>query len=62
MPDSIFGNNWISTHKNNDFPDGLLIVYKMKTSNRAEEINEDIINDLRKNYKNFIDLRNQEHP
>jgi hypothetical protein len=35
--DSVFPNNWISTHKNSAFPEGLLVVYPMKPETRRLE-------------------------
>jgi hypothetical protein len=54
--DSIFPNNWFSTHKNEYFPDGLLIIYPLKAENRRLERNSILIENMKKNYKNFIDL------
>lgn len=54
--DAVFPNNWFSTHKNKYFPDGLLILYPMKSALRRLERNPLIINKLRANYKHFIDL------
>lgn len=44
-PDSIFPNNWISTHQT-----GELITYPMAVSNRRQERRDDIINDLTSKY------------
>lgn len=55
-PDSIFLNNWFSTHKNENFPDGLLIVYPVKAVNRRLERDAEIIEKLRKEYAAFEDL------
>lgn len=51
-PDSIFPNNWFSTHED------LLILYPMLTSNRRNEKRKDIIEFLKKKYtiKKTIDL------
>jgi len=54
--DAIFPNNWFSTHKNKYFPEGLLIIYPMKSSLRRLERNPEIIEKFKKNYKNFVDL------
>jgi hypothetical protein len=54
--DSVFPNNWFSTHKNENFPEGLLIIYPLKSKLRRLEKNPKIIEDLKKNYKHFIDL------
>ncbi len=45
-PDSIFPNNWISTHS-----DGKIFIYPMKASNRRFEKRPDIIEELRMKYK-----------
>ena len=51
-PDSIFPNNWISTHEN-----GLLFTYPMTVSNRRKERRQDIIDFLiAKNNYSWIDL------
>lgn len=54
--DSIFPNNWISTHNDNVVEGGLLIIYPMKAVSRRIEKNEKIINLLKQKYKNFLDL------
>ncbi len=58
--DSIFPNNWFSTHKNENVPEGILIVYPMKSALRRLERNPKIIEDLKKEYKHFIDLTEYE--
>jgi len=55
-PDSVFLNNWFSTHKNENFPDGLLIIYPLKSPSRRIEKDSEIIENLRKIYKDFVDL------
>lgn len=54
--DAIFPNNWFSTHKNKFIPEGLLIVYPMKSALRRLERNPIIIEKLKANYKHFLDL------
>lgn len=54
--DSIFPNNWFSTHKNEYCPEGLLIIYPMKAKDRRLERNPKIINHLKEHYKYFVDL------
>lgn len=54
--DSVFPNNWFSTHKNVYFPEGLLIIYPLKSENRRLERDENLIAKLKSNYKYFIDL------
>lgn len=49
-PDSIFPNNWFSTH-----PKGHLFVYPMATENRAREVRNDILEDLQRSYAFTID-------
>jgi hypothetical protein len=46
LPDSIFPNNWFSTH-----PSGVLILYPMLTENRRAERKEEIIENLRSSHK-----------
>jgi hypothetical protein len=52
-PDSIFPNNWISTHRD---VKSTLVLYPMKAENRRLERRNDIINDLRNNYDEVVDL------
>lgn len=54
--DSIFPNNWFSTHRNKDFPDGLLIIYPMMSKVRRLEKQPSIIIELKKSYLHFEDL------
>lgn len=57
-PDSIFPNNWFSTHR-----DGKLVIYPMAAANRKAEIRADIIEFLQSNYQvsEIIDLRALHH-
>jgi len=55
-PDSIFLNNWFSTHKNENIPEGLLIIYPIKALNRRIEKCPEIIEKLKESYKYFVDL------
>ena len=45
LPDSIYSNNWISTH-----PDGTIYLYPMFSHNRRGERRSDVVNFLIKNY------------
>lgn len=56
-PDSIFPNNWLSTHKG-----GTLCLYPMFAQNRRAERKSTVINFLQLNYKiqNTLDLTNLE--
>ena len=45
-PDSIFPNNWFSTHTN-----GMIILYPMMAKSRRQEKRQDIIDYLKDNYK-----------
>lgn len=45
-PDSVFANNWISTH-----PDGRLAIYPMFSANRRSERRSDIIQSLRAQFQ-----------
>lgn len=56
-PDSIFPNNWISTHE-----DGTIITYPMEPINRRQERREDIINSLSEKfgYEKLIQLEDYE--
>jgi len=57
-PDSIFPNNWISTH-----PDGTLCLYPMFAPNRRAERKSTVINLLQSNFtiENIIDLTDLEN-
>ncbi|OJF68509.1 hypothetical protein BK026_06755 [Alteromonas sp. V450] len=44
-PDSVFPNNWLSTH-----PNGLLVTYPMHCENRREERRKDIVSYLQQHY------------
>ena len=57
-PDSIFPNNWVSTHKG-----GTLCLYPMFAQNRRAERKSSVINFLQSNYKiqNTLDLTNLEN-
>ena len=46
LPDSVFPNNWFSTHKNDDFPDGVFFVYPMKALTRQKEVNSEIVKEI----------------
>lgn len=50
-PDSIFPNNWISFHENNE-----LVLYPMLAENRRLERREDIISGFKKKNSTVIDL------
>ncbi len=50
-PDSIFPNNWLSTHAQ-----GLMVTYPMRAMNRRLERRPQVIEALRRNYSNHIDL------
>ena len=58
LPDSVFPNNWFSTHRDPfAFPTGLLVTYPMKTPSREAEKNPEIISELQKHYEHRIDLK-----
>ena len=46
--DSIFPNNWFSTHLGKNFPEGLFFIYPLKSPNRRLERNQLIIDYLKK--------------
>ena len=52
-PDSIFPNNWFSTH-----PDGILVLYPMFAPNRRDERKQVFIDTIKKNFetKKVVDL------
>jgi hypothetical protein len=54
-PDAIFPD-WFTTHKNDDIPEGVFILYPMKHESRRLERDQQIIEELRQHYKHFIDL------
>ena len=43
LPDSVFPNNWFSTHKDQDIPDGLFVLYPMRADSREKEKNPLIV-------------------
>ena len=43
LPDSVFPNNWFSTHRNSDIPEGLFCLYPMRVPSREKEKNPLII-------------------
>jgi len=58
-PDSVFPD-WFTTHKNDEIPEGVFILYPMKYKSRQLERDAEVISTLRKNYKHFIDLSHWE--
>jgi len=52
--------DWFTTHKNDDIPEGVFILYPMKHLTRQLERDAAIIAKLRENYKHFIDLSHWE--
>jgi hypothetical protein len=54
--DSIFACDWFGTIKNEDFPDGILIVFPVKWPTRRLEKNYELVNELKKSYGIFEDL------
>jgi hypothetical protein len=42
--------DWFTTHKNDDIPEGVFILYPMKHKTRQLERDEEIIEKLKKNY------------
>lgn len=54
-PDAVFPNNWFSTH-----PGGVLVLYPMRAPNRRLERRVEIIDVLRANYPNVLDLTHEE--
>jgi hypothetical protein len=69
VPDSVFPNNWFSTHRSEGIPgiftllssiiiiDGLFVLYPMKAQSRENEKNPAFISTERNKYKHFIDLK-----
>lgn len=57
LPDSVFPNNWISTHA-----DGKMAIYPMFTANRRAEVRDDIMEKLKSSYgySELIDFRTQD--
>jgi hypothetical protein len=57
VPDSVFPNNWISTHD-----DGRIVLYPMATPSRRRERRPDIVEALRKRYvvSDVVDLSTME--
>ena len=60
LPDSVFPNNWISTHKGDTFKaNGVLFTYPMHSSNRQREFNQKIVDDLKSRYSKVVMLHTQ---
>lgn len=45
LPDEVFPNNWFSTHA-----DGRFVVYPMKVPSRAQEVRQNVIDDVRTSF------------
>ncbi|MCG9910245.1 MAG: arginine deiminase-related protein [Flavobacteriales bacterium] len=56
LPDSVFPNNWFSTH-----PDGSLYLYPMLTESRKAEVRKDVPEYLKQHfrYTSVLDFRNE---
>ena len=54
-PDSLFPNNWFSTHRFGDTSS--LFLYPMKAPNRQKEVTPELVSDLRSEYTLLEDLR-----
>ena len=59
LPDSVFPNNWFSTHRGEDFPDGLFILYPMKAPTREREKNPLVVQEIGGKYKDLIDIKRE---
>ena len=57
LPDSVFPNNWFSTHRSEDIPDGLFVLYPMRVPSREKEKNPEIIQREGANYKHFLEVK-----
>jgi hypothetical protein len=68
LPDSIFPNNWFSTHRNeiipgkfskpnNMFLDGVFFTYPMKAPSRQAEVNPKIVSQIGKSYAKQVVLK-----
>lgn len=55
-PDSIFPNNWISFHRNN-----MIVLYPMLAENRRKERRKDIVDKMKNEGSNILDLSFHEH-
>jgi len=59
LPDSLFPNNWISTHKYpGNIDERLTVVYPMKAPTRQREVNYKIVDEFSANEGQVIDLTN----
>ena len=59
LPDSVFPNNWFSTHRGEDFPKGLFVLYPMKTPSREAEKSREVIFREGRFYNDFLELDRQ---
>jgi hypothetical protein len=60
LPDSIFNNNWFSTHRNEDFPEGLLCIYPMRVPSREFEKNPHFIENEGAHYADILTVDRDE--
>lgn len=58
--DSIFACDWFMTLRDSAFPEGLLVIFPMRWHTRQLEKNPAVIGELRKSYKEFVDLSHWE--
>ena len=63
LPDSLFPNNWVSSHKypNSIDEKGVVCVYPMKVPTRQREVNYDIVRHLTGDEGHTIDFTNYNH-
>jgi hypothetical protein len=54
--DSIFACDWAGSIRNEDFPEGIVFLFPLKWPSRRKEKNEEILKDLLKTHKHFVDL------
>ena len=57
MPDSIFPNNWFSTHRSSNLSDGLFVVYAMMAPSREKEKNPTLIKEVGGKYKHLYEVK-----
>ena len=55
LPDSVFPNNWLSTHRSLKGAQSCIVTYQMMSENRQREYNPQIIEDLRPHYETIVD-------
>mmetsp|Transcript_15569 Transcript_15569/g.26293 ORF Transcript_15569/g.26293 Transcript_15569/m.26293 type:complete len:80 (-) Transcript_15569:667-906(-) len=57
MPDSVFPNNWFSTHKHPSLTKSLFFTYPMKAHSRQLEVNPEIVKKVGGSFDKVINIK-----